>query len=107
MAAGKKGTAVHGTRSMYSLGCRCVECRAAVARASREYRERLRQRGVEHPELVAHGTYNAYVNWKCRCEACTTANREYQGTRERKRTRWERYSAATAAREKREREQAE
>jgi hypothetical protein len=102
MAAGKKGTAEHGTRSMYTKGCRCQECRAAAARASRERREKQKAITEANPELVPHGTYNGYVNWKCRCELCTTANREYQRTRPHKLNRWDRYSKAKAARERKE-----
>lgn len=98
MAKGKKGTAVHGSRSMYAIGCRCQECRAAVASASRSLRERQRQMGIDHPELIPHGTYTGYTNWCCRCDECRKASREYQKNLKekngRKQTRWDYYTRA-------------
>lgn len=35
--------ATHGTRSSYTLGCRCAECRAANARHSKEIRRQDRE----------------------------------------------------------------
>ena len=37
----------HGTRSRYSSGCRCPECRAAHAAEARRYRARLKERLAE------------------------------------------------------------
>lgn len=60
----------HGTISRYRRRvdpCRCEECR----RANREYVASLKHRGGEPP---SHG-YSGYVNYGCRCQICTTANR--------------------------------
>jgi hypothetical protein len=101
MAKGVKGTSVHGTRTMYGLGCRCQECKAANARETRLYRERQKQKGLDNPELIPHGTYHGYVGWGCRCEECGAANLEYQRahTKEygRTRRRWDRYTQQTQA----------
>lgn len=98
MTKGKKGTSVHGTRSMYQTGCRCQECKAAVASASRALRERQRQMAIDHPELIPHGTYTGYTNWCCRCDDCRKASREYQKAHKekygRKETRWDHYTRA-------------
>lgn len=87
----------HGTRTMYNQGCRCQDCRAAVARYMREHR---RERAVElanrepgTEDRFEHG-YSAYVNWGCRCGICSAANLEYQRGRKevRPKTRWDQYS---------------
>lgn len=37
------------------------------------------------PTDKRHGTYNAYINYGCRCEACTKANSDYVRERREKR----------------------
>jgi hypothetical protein len=64
----------HGTSYAYTNGCRCDVCREGsrvrVAIALEARKERL----LIDPTLAPHGVRNTYVNWKCRCEPCTTAN---------------------------------
>lgn len=70
----------HGTSNGYSnLYCRCQPCRDAHAAYFREYKARLRAKGVPEGQ---HGTYNAYGNYGCRCDECRAANRRFsQGER--------------------------
>lgn len=35
-------------------------------------------------EVPIHGTRDCYVNFSCRCEACTRANRDYERDRARR-----------------------
>lgn len=57
----------HGTVHMYEkYGCRCDQCRAALAAKLREYRS-TRLKGK--PPL-RHGTRNAYERHQCRCDEC-------------------------------------
>lgn len=35
-------------------------------------------RGSSEGVTAPHGTRSRYVNHKCRCQACTAANRDYQ-----------------------------
>lgn len=86
----------HGaTGSCYrNHSCRCDECRAANS----ERRKKLllaqgstrttppKKRTAWTPEPLAeddprHGTRNAYLNYRCRCQACTEANRVYTAER--------------------------
>jgi hypothetical protein len=77
--------ALHGTRTMYSYGCRCDDCRRARRDGSRDYRKRLRV-GLVSPKVKPvpeHGTLARYRNkYKCRCELCCAVqakyNREYR-----------------------------
>jgi len=32
-----------------------------------------RQRAVEAPELIPHGTIGGYTNWGCKCDRCLDA----------------------------------
>ena len=61
----------HGTRSRYTGGCRCTECRAANAAKARA------MKGKEPPQ---HGTRSAYANFGCRCDDCRRAHREFERT---------------------------
>ena len=63
----------HGTISTYQSGCRCAECRAA----NTSYGKSLRHSGRPVPTHL-HGTFNAYLNYACRCDACRTAQRDHQ-----------------------------
>ena len=66
----------HGRYSTYTHGrCRCVECRAAHRRYSRDRRMRALRFGL--PPGVEHGTYHAYCNLGCRCDDCKAANTAY------------------------------
>ncbi|MBB4915066.1 hypothetical protein [Streptosporangium saharense] len=75
---------VHGRASTYNTGCRCEPCTTAVRERLRATRVRLRQRAVDHPELVPHGTSGAYHNWGCRCVVCKSAQsaRQYRARRD-------------------------
>lgn len=37
----------------------------------------LKKTGAENLRPLVHGSYSGYVSHGCRCEACTTANREW------------------------------
>jgi hypothetical protein len=63
----------HGVLSTYTThGCRCDECRAAMAAYQRQHRAALA--GLSIPPYVAHGTVNAYANYGCRCLSCNAEN---------------------------------
>lgn len=65
----------HGTVVGYRHHhCRCILCREASSRSSRESRARSRAAGLM-PDS-AHGTEGGYVNWKCRCRPCRVAKTE-------------------------------
>lgn len=49
-----------------------VSVRDDPAEYQRQRRAYLRKLAAEQPELVPHGTRNAYDNWGCRCEPCST-----------------------------------
>lgn len=60
--------AKHGTRSCYSIGCRCDDCREA----NRVYMAECRHSG----KPPTHGL-SGYKNYGCRCRICTAANTTY------------------------------
>lgn len=61
---------LHGTTSRYSRGCRCDDCKKAVA----EYQRNLRgTRWDKATPAHAHGTVNGYKNYSCRCDLCKAA----------------------------------
>ena len=63
-----------GTVSAYNRGCRCSECRAAVAVKNKLL---LRRRGVpERPPTVPCPSAQAYRRG-CRCAGCRSASAEY------------------------------
>jgi hypothetical protein len=99
----------HGTRNMYNQGCRCQECKAATAAYARGRRKAKKVLADATPEMVEHGKYSTYTNWRCRCELCCAANLEYHHARRDKRplTRWDSASAEKARRRARKREEAE
>ena len=75
----------HNTQSGYSGGCRCSQCRAAHAAYERMIR---RRRSVVPDKQIPHGTRNGYLNYLCRCAACTMTERDYwREQRARKRAR--------------------
>lgn len=67
----------HGTDSCYVKGCRKDECR----RAHNEAHTRMRR--ARYAEFAAgevsppHGRRSTYLNYGCRCDECTEANRVY------------------------------
>jgi hypothetical protein len=58
---------------------------AAKARSMARYREQLKKKAAEHPELVPHGTPHGYSNWCCRCFACSQAHYQAKPSRKLKR----------------------
>ena len=67
----------HGTYGRYIAphNCRCDDCRAANNAQVRLLRQTMRQRlGEDH---IPHGTYYAYIRYRCRCVPCIEANRAY------------------------------
>lgn len=80
-------TVPHGTLSGYNHHrCRCDACRAASSRSRLHYRRAnpatdiqsrqsraARLAAGELPE-VPHGVYSTYVEYRCRCDLCRTAN---------------------------------
>ena len=73
----------HGTYSSYNSGCHCELCTAAKREYGRQYRAKNAARikacieaGEPLPENIPHGTAGGYTNFACRCEDCTTAQRE-------------------------------
>lgn len=80
----------HGTYTAYNRWkCRCVHCRAANARVSRERNERkAAQQGRkrrQQKKVPDHGTRSRYTSpvYRCRCDDCVQANRDYQAERQR------------------------
>jgi len=71
---------IHGTAGKYNSGCRCAECKKAHRDKQRADRAR---RSPDNPQCP-HGTQGGYINWNCRCEACTKANTEACNKRNRK-----------------------
>lgn len=83
------------TQSCYTRhSCRCVECVSMMS--DHRKRRRLAQaptrtnapmkRAEWTPEPLSeddprHGTRNAYLNFKCRCDSCSSANRDYLAQR--------------------------
>jgi hypothetical protein len=91
----------HGTHNGYvNLRCRCQRCRTAwwhywraspagqarEAKRAAERKARAEERANRPPKVKQplspddprHGTHNGYANWKCRCEPCLEAAREYR-----------------------------
>lgn len=64
----------HGTTAGYKRGCRCTDCRTAVAAYYRRRRADRRKYVEENglPSEISHGN-SAYHNWGCRCGVCTEA----------------------------------
>jgi hypothetical protein len=60
---------IHGTRSAYTRGCRCDDCKAAQT----VYRKASRARGPLKDTV--HGKVHTYVNLGCRCDECRTVAR--------------------------------
>lgn len=72
----------YGSERGYGVhGCRCDTCRAEASEAKRRRRARYKETPLA-PDDPRHGTYNAYRNLVCRCDACREANRA-------RRPRWE------------------
>lgn len=76
---------VHGKYSTYTnQRCRCDECREAARVRMGSYRKaRFATRVMVNGRLVApglpkesHGKEGTYTNHGCRCQPCTTAQRE-------------------------------
>jgi len=42
--------------------------------SSQARRERLKQSGIDNPELIPHGTKSGYGWYACRCEPCRQVN---------------------------------
>lgn len=57
--------AEHGTSSRYSAGCRCDECRSAVARIAKEYR---RRRVMDGRPIRRHGGSGPYIPERVRAD---------------------------------------
>ena len=77
----------HPSVAAYNKGCRCADCKAAVAAYKVEYRERkasgiftrLNVAGTNAP--IPHGTTTGYNHHKCRCQPCRDARAQYQRDR--------------------------
>lgn len=66
----------HGTRTGYSYGCKCAECKAAQSSYNRS---RYRPKPRIGPE---HGRRARYLSG-CRCDSCRQANSSYERDRKR------------------------
>src|SRR5262250_201622 len=64
----------HGL-SGYRQGCRCDTCRTEASAYQLALQQRRRDQGIQPP---VHGTLNGYNNYRCRCDACKAAYREWQ-----------------------------
>jgi hypothetical protein len=68
----------HGNYTTYTSGCRCTECKAAMAAYQRSYKahklaERVLVDGfLMHPR-APHGTSGGHSNWGCSCAPCREA----------------------------------
>ena len=71
--------AEHGTPGRYQHGCRCGDCRAAMAARNGEWRRRVA--GTEPP---MHGTLHGYTSYRCRCDGCRAAKARYMAARRRR-----------------------
>lgn len=61
----------HGHSAYTNHRCRCVGCRAGMAR----YQNRVRRRfATLTPPDHVHGSENGYTNYSCRCDACKFAH---------------------------------
>lgn len=65
----------HGTTTGYNRGCRCNECTRASSTFQND-RQR-RRKGALAPNDPRHGIYTTYTNWRCRCEPCKSAMKEW------------------------------
>lgn len=63
----------HGTRSRYSAGCRCDDCRTEASRYQTEYRHRTGQTDPARLCRPSHGI-SGYKHRGCRCDVCRAAN---------------------------------
>lgn len=63
----------HDRSTYVDHGCRCDICRGANTEYQRRLTVSLRRRGLPSDD-PRHGTTGGYVNWWCRCAACTAAN---------------------------------
>ena len=72
----REGDPRHGTHTFYKLGCRCDICRNAWNHYNMMQRLRRTNEGLPEGDK-RHGTPNAYLNYGCRCEACSEAARDY------------------------------
>jgi len=59
----------HGEPRTYKRGCRCDECRAAIARQRADSRSKRKRE-------VSHGT-TAMYKYGCRCPSCVEAKKVY------------------------------
>lgn len=95
---------VHGTSFAYEVGCRCEACVTEYRHARREryknqtpeqraktiarntkWKEEQRELFESGEVEVEHGKIATYVTYRCRCEPCTEANKQYgRGYRARK-----------------------
>lgn len=80
-AAVEHGLIPCGTRAGYIRHQRagetpCAECRRAIADQKRWNNIQRRARLLSDPTLAPHGSVSTYVNWLCRCDACTDAHAE-------------------------------
>jgi hypothetical protein len=66
----------HGTYAGYNRGCRCDDCRAARYLYWQAWNEHARA-----TSSAEHGTYNRYRTYRCRCDLCRKAVREYERER--------------------------
>ncbi len=72
----------HGTDSGYTnWGCRCEECSAARALATKQYQKRVQLKAILDPDSIKHGTFFAYAMQKCKCDICMEHMREYSRKR--------------------------
>lgn len=67
----------HGTYGRYISphNCRCELCHKANNEHIRLLRQTMRQRLGE--DNIPHGSYYAYIRYRCRCLPCVEANRAY------------------------------
>jgi hypothetical protein len=77
----------HPSVAAYNKGCRCADCKAAVAAYKVEYRERkasevfTRRNAAGTNVPIPHGTTTGYNHHKCRCQPCRDARAQYQRDR--------------------------
>lgn len=67
-----------GTRSKYTLGCRCTECRDAGRKYAAEYRRKWSTKTLE-PDDHRHGRSSGYI-MGCRCDRCSEWRRNDPAT---------------------------
>jgi len=67
------GMTTHGTKSKYNMGCRCDDCRKAIA----DYNRELVERHSKLPKSkIPHGV-DGYANYRCRCRKCVKIYNAY------------------------------